>query len=407
MTIIAAFVIVSGAAYAQSGLLKGIGDKAKQAAGQQLKKNIGNALGLGGVDNTSSQNNSAANSTYYDSTPSMSYAQDLMEADYPINFAPEGVVKSTYNFKSYKDALKARLDLPKAGSLNSVDDCKAYAAKQADLHQGVVDLCTRFAQKQNDLTNQSLHGPYLSQSGSKGSAYMNVSQEEVFKALQDAGVNPATATEDQVMDAVATYISKKNGVPKDQVLKQMKEGKANEKPKHRINEIQEELSAIYETQLMSGVNATANAINSLSTALLSGKATVDETSLSGALFTLRRKIIASWPKSEACKEVNKLQAQQGSKSIARQNEIIDKWNSKQLDIWVAKISGFVESEGQTARKIAELDAELESMSDTEKKSADWADAKLSVIKLHNAFINYMDIPGMVFDCPLVRHAESL
>lgn len=407
MIIISSLVLISGAAYAQGSLLRGIGDKAKQAAGQQLKKNIGNALGLGGGDN-SAQNNSAANSTYYDSTPSMSYAQDLLDPDLNPDFSPVGVVNSSYKFNSFKDAIKAQLDLPKAGSLKSVDDYKAYAAKQADIHQGVVDLCTKYGQQQNALTNQSLHGPYLNQ-GNKSNSSIYVSQDEVFKAMQDAGLNPATATEDQIMDAVATYISKKNGMSKADVIKKMKEEKAQEasQPKHRIIEIQEELSAIYETQLMSGVNAASSALNSLSSALLSGgKTSVDETNLAGALFMLRKKIVAAWPRSEECKEVNKLEMSQGKKSHAKQNELIDKWNAKQLDIWVAKISQFVNVEGENARKVAELDAELDGMSEADKKTANWADAKLQIIKLNGTIVNYIDIPGRVFDCPLVRHAEE-
>lgn len=402
LTIIASVMLVGGAAYAQSGLLKGLGDKAKQAAGQQIKKNALNALGLGGGD---TQEPAAVSSTYYDTEPAISYAQDLMDAGAVHDFSPE-VVNSSYKFKTYKDALKARLELPGAGSLKSVGDYQAYAAKQADVHQGVIDLCTAYSQMQTVLTNQSLHGPYLNQVAPGGNAAMAISSEEVFKAIQDAGLNPATATEEQIQDVVAAYIAGKSGMSKAQVMQKMNEEKAAEKPEHRIKQIQEELSGIYETQLMSGVNAAQGALTSIQNSLLGGKAAVDETTLSGSLFMLNKKIAAAWPKSEECKAVNKLEMEQGQKGRARQNEIIDKWNAKQLDVWVARIAKFIDAEAATATKVAELDAELDSMSEAEKKTADWADAKLSVIKLNGTIISYMDIPGRVFDCPLVSHAPE-
>ncbi|MBP5566706.1 MAG: hypothetical protein J6X57_04365 [Bacteroidales bacterium] len=401
MTILAAFVLVSGAAYAQGSLLRGIGEKAKQAAGQQLKKNIGGALGLGGGDNTQSQSNTE---TY--SSVSMTYAQELLDPDQQNDFYPTEEKASTYKFATYQDAINARLALPKQGSLNSIKDYEAYAAKVADMREATLEMIRQYSLRQSELNNQSMNGP--SSYTSQGAGQINMTPDEVFKAISDAGLNPTTATETQIQDAVAAYVAKKQGISKEQAVKLMAESAAAQKdqPKSRIQEIQDELSAIFESRAMSAVNAAQTAITSLSTALLGGKTAVDETNLSGALFALRKKIIAAWPKSEECKTVNQLERSQGVKSRDKQDEIIDKWNSKQLDQWIAKITQFENAEAETAKKVAALDAELEGMSATDKKTSEWASAKTSVITLNGIILSYMEMPAQVFDCPLVSHAPK-
>jgi hypothetical protein len=104
--------------------------------------------------------------------------------------------------------------------------------------------------------------------------------------------------------------------------------------------------------------------------------------------------------------VNKLEREQGLKGRDKQNEIIDKWNSKQLDIWVAKIARFADAEYADAQKVADLDAELEAMSAADKKTANWASAKIQAVNLANLIISTMSIPTKVFECPLVSHAST-
>ena len=128
--------------------------------------------------------------------------------------------------------------------------------------------------------------------------------------------------------------------------------------------------------------------------------------MTGALFNLSKRIAASWAKSEECRAVNQLEREQGLKGRAKQNEIIDKWNSKQLDIWVAKIARFADAEYADAQKVAELDAELEAMSAADKKTSNWASAKIQAVNLASLIINTMSIPTKVFECPLVSHANT-
>ena len=412
--ILSALVLACGTAGAQ-GLLKNIGGsvlnkvekKVENKAGQKVDKALGKIFGEDPEKNAS-QNAQAAGiaDDYSDySSATSSYGSSLMDADYHKDYYPVSVNPS-YKFTSYKDALNARLELPKPGTLNSEKDLEAYAAKVAEVKQATEDICIKYTQQQTALNAQSINGPYAGASSKGGKPAVSITPEEIMKALQDAGVNPATASEEQVQDVVAEYVAKKYGMSKAQAKEMMANSKADEAPQNRMDQIASELAGIYEGRALSAVNTMSNAMTSLGSALLGGKTAVDETSLSGALFSLSKRIASSWAKSDECKMVNKLEREQGFKSREKQNEIIDKWNSKQLDIWVAKIARFIDAEYADAVKVAELDAELEAMSAADKKTANWATAKVQAVNLANMIVTTMSIPARVFDCPLVSHANT-
>ena len=73
---------------------------------------------------------------------------------------------------------------------------------------------------------------------------------------------------------------------------------------------------------------------------------------------------------------------------------------------MAKIARFIDAEYADAVKVAELDAELEAMSAADKKTANWATAKVQAVNLANMIVTTMSIPARVFDCPLVSHANT-
>ena len=173
----------------------------------------------------------------------------------------------------------------------------------------------------------------------------------------------------------------------------------------RCDTIAVRLSEIYEKQFEGALSQMTSGISSLQSVLLGGKAAVDETTLSGALWKLRKQIVAAWPRSQECHEVNVLeQKSQGKESRARQNEIIDRWNKQQLQRWLSTVKRFDEKEGAAALRVAELDAELESMGAATKKTSSWASAKSMAATLNGLIINYAAMPHLIYDCPLVRHA---
>ena len=396
-TVLTALLILAGTSvFAQGNLLKGLGEKAKNAVGSQIGKTVTGALGLGA--NGSSQQSAAP-------AVSMTYAQDLLDPNYNEDYFPAGELKDVPVFNSYSDAINACPGLPQPGSLKTFDDMKAYAARAAAVRQATVDMCTKYAMRQSELSAQMMNASSAA-SSQGGSSIQGISAAEVMKALADAGVNPETATEEQVKDAMADYIAKKAGVTKQQALEMMNNPQPAETEGNRMNQIEAELSAIYEAKVMSILNASQNALTSLQAALLGGKTAPDETTLTGALQALRSKIIAAWPASAECKEVNRLEKEQGEKGRARQNEIIDRWNSARIDEWVAKMSVFQKAESADAAKLAALDAELDAMSEADRQTSDWAAAKQKAVMLNGFIISCMEMPAKVMECPLVHHAQT-
>ena len=173
----------------------------------------------------------------------------------------------------------------------------------------------------------------------------------------------------------------------------------------RCDTIAVRLSEIYEKQFEGALSQLTTGVSSLQSLMLGGKAAIDENTLAGALFKLKKQIAAAWPRSQECHQVNVLEQQSQSKeSRSRQNEIIDSWNKQQLQRWLSTIKRFDEKNGATALRIAELDAELESMGAATRKTSSWASAKSMAATLNGLVINYTSMPHLLFDCPLVRHA---
>ena len=398
--LIAVLILLGTCAFAQGGLLKGLGDKAKNAVGSQLGKAVSGSLGLGG---NGSQESNASGEDY--PPVALTYAQDLLDPEANENYLPLEDPSDAPVYNSYLDALNARIALPASGSLNSAEALRAYGEKVARVRKATVDMCTRYALKQSDLTKQTMNGPSAgSSSGAENAS--NISAAEIMKAISDAGLNPATASEDQIRDVVAGYVAGKTGMSKEQAIEMMAKGAPEGAGENRMNQIEKELYAIYDARVMSSLNSAQNALAGLQAALLGGQTAADETTLDGALQALRTKILAAWPASEECKSVNKLEREQGPKSRPRQDEIIDKWNARQLDLWVAKISMFQEAEAADALKAAQLDAELDAMPESDKKTSDWASAKMKAVMLNGLILSCMEMPAKVFDCPLVHHAPE-
>ena len=188
--ILLALVIACGTAGAQ-GMLKNIGGKVvnkvekkvENKAGQKVDKVLGKIFGEDPEQNaTQTPATSYGNDNDYSSYSSTAstYGSSLMEADYHKDYYPVSVNPS-YKFTSYKDALKARLDLPKPGTLNSEKDLEAYAAKVAEIKQATEDICIKYTQQQTALNTQAINGPYAG--GSKSKPTVNVSAEEVMQAI--------------------------------------------------------------------------------------------------------------------------------------------------------------------------------------------------------------------------------
>ena len=172
----------------------------------------------------------------------------------------------------------------------------------------------------------------------------------------------------------------------------------------RCNAIYEELSGIYAKKIEEASNEAYNNLTAAPSMLLGNKSAVNTGTLGGALFSLANQIVRSWPSSQECRKVNSIEADNPKKAGKQeQNKVINAWNAEQLSKWESTLRSFDDKDAVAARRIAELDAELDSMGDAVKKTSSWAMAKSQAGTLNGIVLDYARMPKRILDCPLVSN----
>lgn len=173
---------------------------------------------------------------------------------------------------------------------------------------------------------------------------------------------------------------------------------------NRCDEISQELSDIYQKELEGAFSQLTSGISSVQSVLLGGRTAADENTLAGALSKQRDRSVRAWKASEECRKVNMLEAKSsGAESRKAQNAVIDSWNATQLSQWVAILQRFDSRDSAAALRVAELDAELNSMGSGVRSTSSWAGAKAMAATLNGLILSYAGMPVRVLDCPLVRN----
>ena len=333
-------------ASAQGALLKKMGDKAKSAAekklGQKVEQTVGDKVGnILGVKDTPAQTAPAAgSSTYYD------------------------------------------------GSGYSSSSSSGYAENLMDTNGGVVFV--------SDVTKSS---------------HSFSTYAEALKARpdwpSDSDLTDLKSLESYLrkLEDYSLAVSAMCGTYMSQQASYSEQNANGSGYDERCNAISNELADIYSNQLQNAVSQMTVSITSVQSLILGGKSAVDDSTLGGALFKLQNQIKGAWPNSQECHMVNQLESKSSDKSSRqKQNEIIDRWNKQQLQRWLATLRRFDESNKVLTMKVVELDNELEGMSASVKKTSSWSMAKSQSAALNGLISNYANMPKMLFDCPMVRHA---
>lgn len=336
----ASLFLVCGAASAQSSLLKKLGDKAAEAAEKQLGKKVEQTV-----------------------SKKVGEALGVDEAD--VQAAAAGTYTSTAS-----------------------GGATAYAENLLDANSGSGYFAP-------DVEKSSYSFKTYSQAMGARPAWATESELADKDGLESYLAKLADY-EKAVNDMCSIYMAQQNALSE-----QSMQGSGTDA---RCDTISVRLAEIYEKQFEGALSQLNAGVSSLQSLFLGGKAAVDENTLAGALWKLKKQIVASWPRSQECHQVNVLeQKSQSKESRKQQNEIIDRWNKQQLQQWLATVKRFDERDSATARRIAELDAELDAMNAATKKTSSWASAKSMSATLNGLIINYTEMPHLIYDCPLVRH----
>lgn len=320
-------------------------------------------------------------------------------------------LKSNLKFANYADALTKIVDLPSAKELLDAKGREKFSKKMQEVEAAMDALV--LANNNAMVAAATANTGVVEKSSKKSSGTAVMSSEEVIAACSAAGVNLATATPQQVIDACVPVLSKKIGCTEAEarvLLMQGVDPQSEGGEIDRCNKIYDQLSNISTSQLEAASAAAMASLTSIQSALLGGGgSTATQTAtIGGALANMAKQFGTAWEKSEECKKVNALQqnlAKKGADAAAiakEQDAIIAAWNEKQAEKWMRKISEFLKTDLGVAKVVADLDAELDGMSAETKKDYSWTMAKRQSTSLNYIICDYVLMPAAALLYPEVK-----
>ncbi|MBO4427038.1 MAG: hypothetical protein J5771_00945 [Bacteroidales bacterium] len=352
-----------------------------------------------------------------------------------------GEIAPSATFATFKDALAARPALPDPAKLVSHAGREAYAKTAKAYELALEALCERYAQEYMNAFNPMAAAPAPKPQGRPQgrmqgpppgmpdpSMTPDISPQEIFAAMAKAGVDPTTATPEQMQSVILGLVAEKTGMDKSKLQAMMNAEAAAEDKPSRSEQIYEELQALFEQMNEESLKKNEARLNNLQASLLGGKVSDAGMSLEDALGVLAEKIAADWQKSDECKEINSMEKALAAKTEnwmkannknwndplpsfwaegrKDQNKVVDRYNKKSLVAWIAKIKEYDEPDLVYARKLAALDSELDAMPTAEKQSPSWKQAKSKAASMNGLLLHIVVAPQTALKCPLVGYVPT-
>lgn len=352
---LAALVMVCAGAAGQGNLLKGLGQKAlnkvensaqkkvdkkvDQTVDKAVDKALDNLFGKKSESTTTKQEPEAS-ATAYDNDAVYTFAGSLMYEDRDIDNFAEAKEEATVPIYTFQDLVKYRPAWPTGADLANRAALEKYAEKVQDYSLSAAAILT---------ANMSMK------------AMMALGQQQ-------------EAVDNSVRSEKAMAIAEE------------------------LTKIAEERSSTVQTQqqtLSDGLRA----------ALRGKSAPANPSTISGALAPLRRQIVVDWNNSAECKKVNAIEESGKAKAVRVREEsaVIDGWNKAQLERWVAALQKWEKENCGYVARVIELDEQLESLPEKEKKSAEYKIAKGHANGLQTMILQWAMVPSEIFKCPYVEY----
>lgn len=385
IAIVLAAMTLTGAAANAQNLLRSLGEKAKNAVENKAGQAIDRALG--GKSSSSESSASGSDESEFNDAVYLSVTPD---SDFDLEDVKPEV------FANFAEAVKARPALPKAEKLVSHEDRLAFARRVAAYQAGVEALCQDYVNRYQALLYSSYGASQKSSAPANAQQLsQNISAAEIMAAFAAAGINPETATEEQMNEVIVDLVAKKNNLSKDEVRRMMASQEVSEPEKpSRVQEIVEALEALTEKKMNAMASQASNLTAGLQSALFGGKVSEANMSMDMVLAKLSDDIEEGWPKSAECREAGKAKDPTAA---------IDRYNRQSFTKWLAKLAKYESRDAEDAQQLAALDAELDAMPAAEKNSDEWKYAKSKAGMLNGIVLSYASLPSSVLDCPVVAY----
>lgn len=365
---------------------------------------------------------------------------DVMD-DYPELLGPDmderaywdfEIDKSTIavpTFTTYADALKAWPATPTAAQLQDEAAMRKYYIDFEAFNMGLEKLMMERTVKQTEVGMglQTAQGSKLS---AEARAYSDKMMAAIM-ALPAAEREKIAQFEDKDADAMLAYMKTNHPDIYKIMMSAPTELKNMEQPDESrmdaYSEIMEKLEPFIGkmTESLSGITSL-----SLSS-LMTGDITDALPGPQGAMYKVRKEIAEDWIKSAECAKVKAMEEDLNKRvreydeanmkadkfysyppfwsgERAKQNEVIDAYNAKVAERWIAAVGKLVDENMPNFELLAEQDARLQALgwNDDAEKTMYYTTSAMVGNAAMSLFTTLFTLPTYIFGVPFVAHTNT-
>lgn len=391
-------------------------ERAKNAAGKKIENAINNKSGN---DQNAQQNSSSQNYDTQVNGGDDDYAARLIPEDEETTFNYtlikyfENGNTTTKNFKTYAEAIAAMPALPTAKDMTSESTLAAYRTQLINYQVAVENMRLAYM---DAIARLSTMGAKASRGATAPSEAQMAQRQAVSAAFSKLSKEELAKIEKMSDDEAMAYMQKNHPEVMTALTQSATAGPSGT-PALNINEEKADAYDELHDKLMD-VQDKAN--ESMYTDMFNNELQTD-------FAKLRKEILDSWTTSAEYAKVNQMEAELKNKvneytkssngrgqeyppfwtaERKKQNEVIDQWNAKQAEKWLAKIADWQKKYKALAEEIATLDANLEQVRNGDEEDFMYLQTKMISATLNDKVIRYTNLSGGVFCFPQIQHVQE-
>lgn len=436
LAVIAVMMLAASSASAQS-MLKGLAGKAAQKVTQKVTQKVEQKLEgtkVGKVVKTAKTISEAGKVAQVDES-------GVME-DYPECLGPDmdggdywdfDIDKSTIaapTFTTYADALKAWPGLPTAAQLQDEAAMRKFRIDLEAFNMGMEKMMMERTMKQSEV-GMGLQGAQGTTLSAEARAYSEKMMAAIM-ALPAAEREKIAQFEDKDADAMLAYMKANH----PDIYKIMMSAPTELKNMQQPSESRMDAYSEIIEKLEPFIGKLTESLNGITNFSLSSLMTGDPMdALPGpqaALHKVRKEIVEDWLKSAECAKVKAMEEdltkrvseydashQQDGKFYsyppfwsgerAKQNEVIDAYNAKVAERWIAAVGKLVDENMPDFKLLAEQDARLQALgwSDDAEKAMYYTASSMIGNAGMSLYTSILTVPAYVFSVPFVAHTNTV
>ena len=416
------------------GLLKKLKQKAEDAVTDKVGKKI--------IKGSATKQNVITSVETSDETVSDDYAKGrVMTNVFEPNISEDE--QSPITFNNIADVLAATPAMPTAEQLLTLEGRTAYyndKVKNAELalnawmNKRSMAVAQRSLKMGTTVQTMQTRQNSANRQSAELMAEIMPSPAEMLEAIKKAGLNPETASETEIMNAIVPSLAKKWGMSESECKKILNMGQKN--PAEVEAYISKNHPALWaklsKAKPVDSPEAQKEGedLQRYTEILME----VADSVSSGVQMThpdkeaMQQQFATEWDNSKACQQVNQMEKELDAKlrkwmeannkgyndempdfwveGRKNQNKVIDSWNKTQAEQWIKCAADMLPELKARAERLQQLDAELESLRAGGEESFPYCQARNAIDGALFFIEQYMLLCKFPLDMPLVEHVPE-